>query len=68
MATQKSRFLKRNEMTPITGISVPFSYKLEKQGRFPKRVNLNPDPDGKPVTRWVRDEVEAWVEDRLKTA
>lgn len=67
METQ-SRFVKAKELPAQYGISPAYGYKLERQGRFPKRVNLNPDPKGKSVTRWLRADLDQWLEDRLNPA
>lgn len=63
-----SRFIDRNQLKPDYGISPSFAYKLERKGKFPKRCNLNPEKDGRPVTRWLREELDQWLEDRLKSA
>jgi prophage regulatory protein len=54
------RVLDRHELREM----VPYSYqhilRLEKAGRFPKRVKL-----GAARVGWILDEVLAWVEERI---
>lgn len=46
-------------------VGIPYSrqhvLRLEKAGQFPKRVQLGLNRVG-----WVKAEVEAWLEDKLK--
>lgn len=37
-------------------------WKLERQGKFPKRIPLTEGPRAKKV--WREDEIEAWIESR----
>ena len=67
MFTQ-SKFVKASEIPAEYGISKAFAYKMEKAGKFPRRLNLNPDPDGKSVTRWLRTELDEWLENRMQSA
>ena len=38
--------------------------RLEKVGKFPKRLNLNPEGGPRSRKGWRLDEVEAWIESR----
>jgi prophage regulatory protein len=46
-------------------IRVPYSpvqiWRLEKAGKFPRRLKLGPNRVG-----WVEDEVEAWLRQRME--
>ena len=54
------RFLRRRELQHKTGHHPAWLDKLEKQGKFPKRVKL-----GEKAVAWVEDEVDAWLKQKV---
>ncbi len=48
---------------------VPYSRqhiaRLEKVGKFPKRVRLNAESGLRSRVGWLYDEVQAWIEQRM---
>jgi prophage regulatory protein len=57
MNEQERRILRKPELMVKLGLSDATIYRLEKLGRFPKRVRL-----GGASVGWFSDEVEAWFE------
>lgn len=55
------RFLRLKGVLARTGISRSQVYRLESEGRFPRRVKL-----GSISVAWVESEVEAWCRDRIR--
>lgn len=58
--TQPRRFIKRQAVEEITGLSCSEIYRRIAAGKFPAQVPLGP----KSVV-WVESEVTAWCEDRI---
>ena len=54
------RILSKKELRQLVLYSPAHIDRLEKAGRFPKRVQLGPCRVG-----WVESEVQAWLEERL---
>lgn len=54
------RFLRRPEVSRLTGIQRTTVYKLEAEGLFPKRVSL-----GGRAVAWIESEVIAWMTARV---
>ncbi|WP_040261912.1 helix-turn-helix transcriptional regulator [Pseudomonas massiliensis] len=54
------RFIKRQEVEAITGLSCTEIYRRVAAGTFPKQVTLGP----KSVV-WVEAEVLAWCDERI---
>jgi prophage regulatory protein len=52
-------YLRRSDVTHLTGLSHSTLWRLEGSGRFPKRRKLSPGAVG-----WLSEEVEQWVESR----
>jgi prophage regulatory protein len=46
-----------------TGLSKALIYRLESQGKFPRRVKLTPR-----ASAWPAHEVEAWLADRIRAS
>ena len=57
-----ARFLRFNDLKPMKGISSSRMHldRLERAGRFPKRVHL-----GKQTVAWVESEIDAFLAERL---
>ena len=60
-ATMGIRILSKKDLRQLVLYSPAQIDRLEKAGRFPKRVRLGPCRVG-----WVEEEVLAWLEDRLR--
>lgn len=54
------RFIKRQEVESITGLSCTEIYRRVAAGKFPKQVTLGP----KSVV-WIESEVLTWCEERI---
>lgn len=59
------RLLKLPEVLKICGASKSTVYRLEQEGRFPRRVALY---DGGRAVAWLEAEVLAWVASRPRVA
>lgn len=59
--TQASRFLRRDQVLVMVGIGTTKLYSLMNNGSFPKPVHIG------RATRWVEDEVLAWMAYCVKT-
>lgn len=55
------RLIRLREVLSCTGLSRSEIYRLESEGRFPRRVPL-----GERTTTWASDEVESWVRMRIE--
>lgn len=60
LISARRRLARRPEVLAIVGLSRSEIDRLEKAGRFPKRVAISPR-----CTAWPLDEVEKWVSDRI---
>ena len=47
------------ETTKITNLSRSTLWRMEKKGKFPKRINISSNRVG-----WYEDEVSSWIESR----
>ena len=47
------------EITKLTGLTDKWFYKLIQNGQFPKPIKLGRS------SRWLRSEVEAWLQERI---
>jgi len=56
-----STLILSNELIKIIPYGMQHIKRLEDAGKFPKRVKL-----GANRVAWVRDEVEAWLEQKVK--
>ncbi len=59
------KLVSRKELRSIWGI--PYSHqhilRMEKEGRFPKRIRLSNYPRGRCA--WLEDELKVWMAERL---
>ena len=51
------RIIRKKELFPKVGMSDATVYRLEKKGKFPKRVQIGPNSVG-----WIEGEVDQWIE------
>ena len=61
MATQHRRFLRLPEVKHVSGYGRTTIYEKIKKCEFPK-----PYPLGARAVGWLADDVEAWIESRIK--
>ena len=60
MARQPTRFIRKTEVCARTGYSHVHLWRLERAGKFPRRVQLGPNS-----VAWVEAEIEAWQQERV---
>jgi prophage regulatory protein len=53
------RFVREKECGQITGLSRPTRWRLERDGKFPKRRRISPNAIG-----WLASELEEWLRSR----
>lgn len=58
--TNQVRFLRRDEVAELTGLSVTSIYRLAGQGVFPRQVKLS-----RQSVAWVESEVVEWMQKRM---
>ncbi|NYT66794.1 AlpA family phage regulatory protein [Alcaligenaceae bacterium] len=56
----EDQFVDMAFMTRFTGLTDKWFYKLIQEGRFPRPVKFGRS------SRWLRSELEAWVQERIK--
>lgn len=54
-----TRLLRLPEVTRLTGYSRDSIYRLAREGKFPRRIELSDR-----ASRWREDEILAWIEAR----
>ena len=57
--TKHKKILRKPVTWDKTGLSDTTLWRLEKEGKFPKRVKLT-----NKIVGWYEDEVDAWIESR----
>ena len=57
MEKELGRVIRKPELLNAIGLSDPTVWRLERQGRFPKRIRLGGSSVG-----WIESEVQAWLE------
>jgi prophage regulatory protein len=55
------RILRKPEVLAIVNVSPTTLWRMEKAGRFPRRISLGPNSAG-----WLASEVEAWFANLTK--
>jgi prophage regulatory protein len=60
------RIIRDPEVERRTGYSRSQRWRMEKAGRFPVRVQLNPNVGAQGGVGWFEDEVDAWIHDRVR--
>lgn len=58
-ANEHMRIVRKKELLGIVGLSDPTVYRMEKAGRFPKRLRLGGNSCG-----WLQSEVDGWIAER----
>lgn len=56
----EDQFVDMAFMTRFTGLTDKWFYKLIQEGKFPRPVKFGRS------SRWLRSELEAWVQERVK--
>lgn len=64
--SEPDRIVRVREATKIVGLSRSTIFRLERQGRFPKRIRLGPAPTS-PVG-WRLSDLKAWIDQRAREA
>ena len=59
----QQEFIRLNVVQEITSLSKSTIYRLISEGNFPKQVQI-----GKRAVVWVRSDINAWINQKLKTA
>jgi prophage regulatory protein len=54
------RILRQRQVCETVGYSPMHLWRLEKAGKFPRRLKLGPNSVG-----WVSTEIDAWIEARI---
>jgi prophage regulatory protein len=59
------KLVSKKELQKVYGIPYSFQHidRLEKQGRFPKRITL-----GECRVAWLAEEVEDWIQVRIRAS
>ena len=55
------RILRKPEVLEIVNVSPATLWRMEKAGRFPKRISLGPNSAG-----WLNSEIQKWFENLAK--
>jgi prophage regulatory protein len=55
----QKRIIRKPELKKIIGLSDPSIYRLEKAGKFPKRLQLGGNSVG-----WLSDEIYNWMDEK----
>lgn len=61
MDTSNVRIIRKSELLERVGYSDVQIWRMEKAGKFPKRVKLGPKAVG-----WVESEVSDWIKERME--
>ena len=56
------RFIRSDELTHLTGLSLSTIWRLEQNGQFPRRRALGPNSVG-----WLESELNHWLQSRQPT-
>ncbi len=56
---QGGKVLRKREVSNRTGLSQSTIYRMEKAGKFPKRIQISVQCVG-----WIESEVDTWIEQR----
>lgn len=55
-----AQFIREPECLRITGLSRPTRWRLEKEGKFPKRCKLSQNTIG-----WLASDLEEWINSKI---
>jgi len=64
---QQRKIIRRSEVCRRTGYVYTSIWRLEREGKFPARVQLNPGATNGAVG-WYEDEVDEWIHNRIRVA
>lgn len=67
MEAQDNRIIRRPELRHITGLSNSALEREVRARRFPRPLKLSSDPRSRAVG-WSMRQVQAWIEERERTA
>ena len=59
----EQQFIRLGEVIQITSLSKTSIYRLISEGTFPKQIQI-----GKRAVGWVRSDINAWINQKLKSA
>ena len=59
IATVEDRVVRDSEAREITGVSSTTRWRLEREGKFPARLQLSPGAVG-----WLASELQQWIRER----
>lgn len=59
MTGNEDRFLREPEVARITGLSRTTRWRLEREGRFPRRRRCSPN-----CVAWLLSEIQSWLRER----
>jgi prophage regulatory protein len=59
MEKTKERVIRKPELLAIIGLSDPTIWRMEKEGKFPKRLRLGGNSCG-----WLESEIHGWLDER----
>ena len=59
MEKTKERIIRKPELLSIIGLSDPTIWRMEKDGKFPKRLRLGGNSCG-----WLESEVDGWLQEK----
>jgi prophage regulatory protein len=54
------RFIRRNQVQQITGLSRSSIYAMVANGTFPKQIKI-----GRRAVAWLQAEIDDWMNDRI---
>lgn len=60
-AKPADRFIREGECRQLTGLSRSQRWRLEREGRFPARVQLS-----ERAFAWLESELRTWISDRIR--
>ncbi|MFN0218243.1 MAG: helix-turn-helix transcriptional regulator [Hyphomicrobium sp.] len=63
MSTEVPRILRKKEVLLMVPYSAQHLLRLEKQGKFPKRIRI-----GERRVGWRLSEIEAWLDERARVS
>ncbi|NTU73249.1 AlpA family transcriptional regulator [Candidatus Roizmanbacteria bacterium] len=57
--TERQRIIRKPELLNMIGLSDPTVWRMEKDGKFPKRLRLGGNSCG-----WLESEINGWLAER----
>ena len=68
MKKYPSKLMKISEISEWLNVSESAIYKWVKEERFPKPIKFGDDATKRMSSRWVREDIEKWLESKAKKA